>query len=170
MARGKTAGNKGQGSKWCHPTTRLAIYLRDNLQCVYCLAKLEHGTQLTLDHVRPRSAGGTNAARNLVTACMSCNRLRGDTRLADFLLIHIVPVKPGYPEDHECDLSDAVARVRNATRRKLPRELARTLVELRKKPGDLIGVVVDTSERGFVDISARYTARLAGPDHIKATT
>lgn len=70
------------GSKWCRPSTRLAIYLRDHLQCVYCLASLEDGAQLTLDHVKPRERGGTNAARNLVTACLACNSRRQDKDLA----------------------------------------------------------------------------------------
>jgi len=39
---------------------------------------------VTLDHLLARSAGGDNDARNLVTACKSCNSSRQDRPWADF--------------------------------------------------------------------------------------
>lgn len=62
---------------------RLAIYLRDRLTCIYCLADLHgaHPTDITLDHV---SAGGTNEPANLVTACRACNCSRQDKPLNRF--------------------------------------------------------------------------------------
>jgi hypothetical protein len=56
----------------------MAIYLRDGLACAYCGAKLEDGTQLSLDHLTPRSKGGKNHAGNLVTCCRKCNSSRGN--------------------------------------------------------------------------------------------
>lgn len=82
MARGKNAGNKGQGSKWITKVRRRRIYARDGHRCVYCGELAE---KLTLDHVKPRSAGGTNVSENLVTACMVCNRARGHTPVTEFL-------------------------------------------------------------------------------------
>lgn len=38
--------------------------------------------RLTIDHINPKSFGGNNALYNLVTACASCNRKKGN----DFLL------------------------------------------------------------------------------------
>jgi 5-methylcytosine-specific restriction endonuclease McrA len=66
-----------QGMNWIRQEKRLAIYLRDGCACVWCGAKVEEGAQLTLDHVRCHSAGGSNAASNLVTACKRCNDSRG---------------------------------------------------------------------------------------------
>lgn len=65
---------------------RLAIYLRDDFRCIYCLADLRSvdPRDITLDHVRPDSKGGANAAGNLVTACRSCNCSRQDQPLARF--------------------------------------------------------------------------------------
>lgn len=62
------------GAKWIRRDKRLAIYIRDDFECVYC------GTthNLTLDHLKPRIRGGDNTAKNLVTACKSCNSARGD--------------------------------------------------------------------------------------------
>lgn len=49
--------------------TRNRIYKRDNHQCVYCGSN----KNLTLDHVIPKSRGGTNEWTNLVTSCFKCN-------------------------------------------------------------------------------------------------
>lgn len=65
---------------------RLAIYLRDSFRCVYCCSDL-HGvepTDITLDHIKTDSNGGTNLPSNLVTACRSCNCSRQDKPLARF--------------------------------------------------------------------------------------
>ena len=76
-------------SRWIRPAKRLAIYLRDGLSCVYCGASVEDADGatkiLTLDHVMPRKLGGSNEARNLVTACLSCNLAKGDKRLSEWL-------------------------------------------------------------------------------------
>jgi len=82
--RGKTAGNAGKGSKWIGKVRRRRIYARDLGQCVYCGA-FEWSAVLTLDHIVPRSCGGTNDSSNLVTACMACNRHRGDKPIAIYL-------------------------------------------------------------------------------------
>ncbi len=50
-----------------------AVMLRDRARCVYCLAT----DALSVDHVIPRVEGGSNAVSNLVTACGTCNSLRG---------------------------------------------------------------------------------------------
>ena len=53
---------------------RARIYKRDGFQCVYCgLNK-----NLTIDHVLPKSRGGSNRWTNLVTCCGNCNRKKGD--------------------------------------------------------------------------------------------
>jgi 5-methylcytosine-specific restriction endonuclease McrA len=55
--------------------TRRAIFARDRWTCQYCGS--ERGT-LTVDHVIPRSKGGTSAWDNIVTCCAPCNRRKGD--------------------------------------------------------------------------------------------
>lgn len=51
------------------------IYKRDGYACVYCGSD----SDLTLDHVTPRSRGGGNTWENLVTCCKPCNS-RKDNR------------------------------------------------------------------------------------------
>lgn len=53
---------------------RNRVFKRDNHQCVYCGSK----RNLTIDHVLPKSKGGTNTWTNLVTCCSPCNRKKGD--------------------------------------------------------------------------------------------
>jgi 5-methylcytosine-specific restriction endonuclease McrA len=74
------------GMNWIRQTSRLAIYLRDGLSCVYCGDSVENGAQLTLDHVRPHSKGGSNEASNLVTCCHRCNCSRGNRSVAKFAI------------------------------------------------------------------------------------
>jgi hypothetical protein len=76
--------SKLSGGNWLGQTRRLAIYLRDGLSCAYCGEAAEQGAQLSLDHVNPRSKGGHDGDRNLVTACKRCNDSRGNRSLKAF--------------------------------------------------------------------------------------
>lgn len=51
------------------------------LRCVYCGHRDPDGTTLTLDHVVPRSIGGSNRVHNLVLCCARCNQSKGDLEL-----------------------------------------------------------------------------------------
>lgn len=50
------------------------VFARDGAACVYCGRE----DNLTLDHIIPRSQGGSNDARNVAVACGSCNSSKGD--------------------------------------------------------------------------------------------
>jgi 5-methylcytosine-specific restriction endonuclease McrA len=45
--------------------------------CIYC----ESDSNLTIDHVVPRSKGGTEKMNNLVVACFDCNQQKGSKDL-----------------------------------------------------------------------------------------
>jgi hypothetical protein len=62
------------GGHWISTIKRRRIYERDGGRCVYCGEKLTPDDR-SLDHVLPRPKG-SNAAENLVTACMRCNALK----------------------------------------------------------------------------------------------
>jgi hypothetical protein len=55
---------------------RRAIFERDGFRCVYCDLVFPVA-QLTVDHVEPRMRGGDRSPGNVVTACGSCNALKG---------------------------------------------------------------------------------------------
>lgn len=67
---------------------RMKIYLRDHYQCQYCSIKAgkKHPVlgrnlevkDLTLDHITPKSRGGSGLPSNLVTACKPCNQRKAD--------------------------------------------------------------------------------------------
>jgi len=73
---------------------RRNIYARDRGRCQYC-GKRFPTSELTLDHVTPRSRGGISVWHNIVCACIACNnRKAGRTpREAGMALVH-KPVKP----------------------------------------------------------------------------
>jgi 5-methylcytosine-specific restriction endonuclease McrA len=65
--------------------SRRNLFKRDANQCQYCGRK--PGTsELTIDHVLPRSRGGMSTWENCVLACVDCNRRKGDKLLRDFHL------------------------------------------------------------------------------------
>lgn len=52
---------------------RARVMARDGFACVYCGAQ----SDLTVDHLVSRAAGGSNLPENLVAACRSCNARMG---------------------------------------------------------------------------------------------
>ena len=60
--------------------SRKNILLRDRNTCQYCGVVLP-SSELTLDHVTPRSRGGNSTWENLVACCHSCNRKKGNRLL-----------------------------------------------------------------------------------------
>ena len=55
---------------------RRNIFARDNNQCQYCGRKFPT-SELSLDHVVPRSQGGQTTWENVVCACVACNVRKG---------------------------------------------------------------------------------------------
>ncbi|MCY3023520.1 MAG: HNH endonuclease [Planctomycetota bacterium] len=74
--------------------SRRNIFERDNNTCQYCGRKRDRH-ELTLDHVIPRSRGGTSTWSNIVLACIKCNMRKGD-RLPQELNMKLQrrPIKP----------------------------------------------------------------------------
>lgn len=62
--------------------SRKNILLRDRNTCQYCGVVLSSG-ELTLDHVAPRSRGGSSTWENLVACCHPCNRKKGNHLLGE---------------------------------------------------------------------------------------
>tara|TARA_Y100000589_G_scaffold326889_1_gene367581 strand:- start:147 stop:677 length:531 start_codon:yes stop_codon:yes gene_type:complete len=55
--------------------SRKNILLRDNNTCQYCSHKC---TDLSIDHILPRSRGGADSWENVTTACLKCNVQKGN--------------------------------------------------------------------------------------------
>ncbi|MEX0268300.1 HNH endonuclease [Leptolyngbyaceae cyanobacterium UHCC 1019] len=63
---------------------RQQLIVRDGSCCCWCKKTLA-STELTIEHMKPKSMGGKNDLENLRLACRQCNRGRGNN-----------PVPPGY--------------------------------------------------------------------------
>jgi len=73
---------------------RRNIFARDNNQCQYCGKKFPT-SELSLDHVKPRSQGGISTWENIVCACVACNVRKGG-RTPKEASMHLIrkPEKP----------------------------------------------------------------------------
>jgi 5-methylcytosine-specific restriction endonuclease McrA len=74
--------------------TRRAVFARDGWRCQYCGAR----TNLTVDHVIPRSKGGTTAWDNIVASCAPCNRRKGDLLPEAANMRPMRPPRPPHPQ------------------------------------------------------------------------
>jgi 5-methylcytosine-specific restriction endonuclease McrA len=57
--------------------SRRNLFKRDHSSCQYCGAR-PGSAELTIDHVIPRSLGGTSTWENCVLACVACNAKKAD--------------------------------------------------------------------------------------------
>lgn len=64
------------------PLSRRAVFARDGHRCQYCLRPAEN-----LDHVVPRSRGGTHDWDNVVACCRRCNAKKEDRLLEETDLV-----------------------------------------------------------------------------------
>ena len=73
---------------------RRNLFARDKNRCQYC-GKRQRTSELSLDHIIPKSMGGKSAWENIVCACAKCNVKKGGRtpRQAAMTLIQ-KPVKP----------------------------------------------------------------------------
>ena len=52
--------------------------------CIYC-GKTYDTSELTIDHVHPKSLGGASNTQNSVCACFKCNQDKGTTSWQSFI-------------------------------------------------------------------------------------
>jgi 5-methylcytosine-specific restriction endonuclease McrA len=75
------------------PMTKKNILLRDDYRCGYCRRK--GGPEMTVDHVTPKSRGGTSSWMNLVACCSPCNSRKRDRTPAEAgMPLKVTPRKP----------------------------------------------------------------------------
>lgn len=75
------------------PLTRTAVFARDGNRCQYCGRVAE-----CLDHVIPRSKGGTHTWENVVASCRACNVRKADHLLPETSME--LTIKPEIPRRH----------------------------------------------------------------------
>jgi 5-methylcytosine-specific restriction endonuclease McrA len=88
-----TSGNPERHWKVA-PVNRREVFRRDHHTCQYCGST----KRLTLDHVIPRSKGGTHTWDNVVAACERCNSTKGDRLLHETgMVLSTKPKAPIHP-------------------------------------------------------------------------
>jgi 5-methylcytosine-specific restriction endonuclease McrA len=95
---------RGELAGW---EVRAYLLIKYEYRCAYCGNR---STAFEIDHIRPRSRGGSNRVSNLCVACHACNQAKGERTAAEW----------GHPEVEagaRVPLKDAAAV--NATRFKL---------------------------------------------------
>ncbi len=80
---------------WKLPSvSRRELLRRDGHRCQYCGSS----KQLTIDHVIPRSKGGTHTWDNVTIACETCNHKKGDKYLNETsMVLRTKPKAPMHP-------------------------------------------------------------------------
>ncbi len=71
------------------------LYYRDHGLCAYCEKKLTIFTT-TIDHVKPKVAGGPKSWTNVVAACSACNHKKGSYEPKGQWKPKVKPYKPSY--------------------------------------------------------------------------
>jgi len=75
---------------------RKNIFARDKNRCQYCGKKVPT-SELSLDHVIPRTQGGTSNWKNIVCACTNCNKNKGGRRPEEAgMKLICKPAKPNH--------------------------------------------------------------------------
>ena len=100
-------------------------------KCAYCRAE---NTPLEIEHINPKSKGGSNRVSNLTLACHSCNQAKGNQDIAQFLSGKTDILK-GILGQAKKPLVDSAAV--NSTRWKLYEELKQTHLPIEVGTGGL---------------------------------
>jgi 5-methylcytosine-specific restriction endonuclease McrA len=76
--------------------SRRNVFKRDHWTCQYCGVQ-PGGEELTIDHVVPRSQGGTSTWDNCVLSCIDCNTRKADrTPPQAGMKLRKAPVRPAW--------------------------------------------------------------------------
>ena len=73
---------------------RKTLFARDGYRCQYC-GQTKPMSQLSLDHVTPRSQGGKTTWENVVCSCLGCNSRKGGRTPAEAnMRLLTTPIRP----------------------------------------------------------------------------
>mgnify|MGYP000029312760 FL=1 len=81
-----------------YPLSNRTLFARDGYLCIYC--GKQHGqSELTRDHIVPKSYGGLDVWENVVAACRRCNQFKGDRSIESLgMELLALPYRPNLAE------------------------------------------------------------------------
>jgi len=95
---GHTPGGAERRNRYEPPLNNKTLFKRDANLCMYCGVRFL-SREMTRDHIRPLSQGGTDDWRNVVTACRRCNNHKGGrTPEQAHMQLIAIPFTPNYAE------------------------------------------------------------------------
>jgi len=71
-----------RGEQYGYENIKMYVRARDRYTCQYCGQRFPHN--LEVDHIIPRSRGGTTVPSNLVVSCRDCNQKKGNKTATEF--------------------------------------------------------------------------------------
>ncbi|MGH1538207.1 MAG: HNH endonuclease [Gammaproteobacteria bacterium] len=90
--------NKSLHNSYVPPLNNRTLFKRDANLCLYCGEKFQR-RDLSRDHVRPLSQGGSDLWNNVVTACKRCNNHKaGQTPEEANMQLLAIPFVPTHAE------------------------------------------------------------------------
>lgn len=92
-----------QSSRDDYGKHRYEVYKRDGYQCIYCGGQPQH-----LDHIIPKSKGGSDDPKNLATSCARCNTSKGNKDVVEWY-----EAQEFYNEDRAINIGAAMLGVIN---------------------------------------------------------
>jgi len=95
---GKSIAARRLNEGYIPPVSNAALFKRDAYLCLYCGERFM-ARNLSRDHIRPTSQGGSDAWCNLATACRRCNNHKaGHTPEEAGMQLIAIPFTPSYAE------------------------------------------------------------------------
>jgi hypothetical protein len=95
---GDTYASERNSARYTPPLNNRTLFRRDANVCMYCAVRFP-SSELTRDHIKPISRGGTDTWNNVVTACRRCNNHKGGRRPEEAgMQLVAVPFTPTYAE------------------------------------------------------------------------
>lgn len=81
-----------------YPLSNRTLFARDAYICMYC-GHQHSQSEMTRDHIVPKSLGGKDVWENVVAACRRCNQYKGDRSLEDLgMELLALPYRPNLAE------------------------------------------------------------------------
>lgn len=95
---GDTRSLMAHRAAYCPPLNNPALFQRDNHLCMYCGQHFPD-RDLSRDHVKPLSRGGSDDWNNVIAACIRCNNHKaGRTPEAAGMQLLAIPFTPTHAE------------------------------------------------------------------------